>query len=80
MRFKNGAADAKPHADAVRLGGKEGIEDLVRLLRGKPYAGIADRDQKCAANDMDNLDGFVSARPTVDAMLQRFPLQQLDAG
>jgi len=46
MRFDDGAAGAKSHAGAVRLGSKEGIEDLVCLLPGKPYAGIADRDQK----------------------------------
>src|SRR2546422_11715019 len=57
MRFKNGAADAKPHAGAVRLGGKEGIEDLVRLLRGKPYAGVADRDQKLLVFRSLRLDG-----------------------
>ena len=42
MRLNDGLADAKPHAGAVRLGGKKRIEDLFRLLRGKPYAGIGD--------------------------------------
>src|SRR6266478_1851945 len=40
-----GAADAKPHAGAVRFRCKKRVEDLVRLLRGKPYAGIADGHQ-----------------------------------
>jgi hypothetical protein len=44
MRFNNGPADAKSHARAMRLGGKERIKDLIRLLRGKSPAGIADRD------------------------------------
>src|SRR6267378_2552557 len=46
MRFNDGAADPKPHAGPVRFGGKKRIEDLVRLLRGQPYSGIADRDQQ----------------------------------
>src|ERR1700730_3413376 len=41
MRFNDGAADPKSHASAVRFGGKERIEDLVRLL-GQPNASIAD--------------------------------------
>ena len=45
MRFHDGAADPKSHAGAVRLGGKERIEDLIRLLRGQTHAGIADRHQ-----------------------------------
>ena len=45
VRFHNGAADAQSHASAVSLGGKERIKDLVCLLRWKPHAGIADRDQ-----------------------------------
>src|SRR5438270_922883 len=45
MRFNDGTADAKSHAGAMELGGKEGIKDLVRLLRGKSHAGIADRHQ-----------------------------------
>ena len=42
MRFDDGAADAKPHACAVRFGGKERLEDLPRVLRGQPHARIAD--------------------------------------
>src|SRR6266446_8226611 len=42
MRFNDRSADAKSHAGAVRLGGKECVEDLVRLLRGQPHARIAD--------------------------------------
>ena len=40
MRFHDGAADAKSHAGAVNFGGKEGIKDLVHLLRRQPHAGI----------------------------------------
>src|SRR5437870_6481395 len=46
MRFHDGAANAKSHTGAVGFGSKESIEDLVRLLRGKPYTGVTDRDQK----------------------------------
>lgn len=49
MGLNNGAADPKSYAGAVNLGGKEGIKDLVRLLRCKPHAGIADRDLKPVA-------------------------------
>jgi hypothetical protein len=45
VRFNDGAANAKSHASALGLRGKERIEDLVRLLRGLSYAGIADRHQ-----------------------------------
>jgi hypothetical protein len=43
--FNNGAADPQSHTRAVSLGGKERIEDLVRLPRWKSFPGIADRDQ-----------------------------------
>src|SRR6266851_2261351 len=43
VRFHDGAADTKSHAGAVRLGGKKGIKDLVRLLLGESHAGITDR-------------------------------------
>jgi hypothetical protein len=36
VRFNDGTADPKPHAEAVRFGGKESIEYLVRLFRGQP--------------------------------------------
>jgi hypothetical protein len=36
MRFHDGSADAKSHAGAMRFDGKEGVEDLVRLLRRHP--------------------------------------------
>ena len=32
MRFDDGAADGQSHASALRLGRKEGIEDLLRLF------------------------------------------------
>ncbi len=41
MRFNDRAADPKSHACAVSFGGKERIEDLVPVLRGKSHAGIA---------------------------------------
>jgi hypothetical protein len=34
MRFDDGAADSQSQAGAVTLGGKEGVEDLVRVLLG----------------------------------------------
>src|SRR5271154_4566239 len=42
MRFDDVPADAQSHAGAMKLGGKERIENLIRLLRGQPHAGIAD--------------------------------------
>src|SRR6202521_1927954 len=62
IRFNDGAADPKSHTGAVSLGGKEGIEDLVRLLRGQPYAGIADRHQDLLAVRTPRVDGKL-ARP-----------------
>jgi len=46
VRFNDGAANAKSHAGAVSLRGKERIENLVRLLCGQPYAGVANGQQK----------------------------------
>jgi hypothetical protein len=46
MRFDNRAADAKSHACAVSLGGKEGVKDLICLVPGQSHPGIADRQQQ----------------------------------
>src|ERR1700682_48925 len=62
MRFNDGAADPKSHAGAVSLSGKEGIEDLVRLLRGQPNAGVADRHHYLLALRTPRVDGKL-ARP-----------------
>jgi len=32
MRFDDGTADGQSHAGALRFGGEEGIEDLLRLF------------------------------------------------
>jgi len=48
MRFDDGAADAKSHAGAVGLGSKEGIEDLVRLLRGSPTPVSPTETSRCS--------------------------------
>jgi hypothetical protein len=58
MRLNDRPADAKPHAGAVRLGGKKRIEDLVLLLRGKSYAGVADRHLKLLVLRALRLDGM----------------------
>src|SRR6202171_2893734 len=42
MRFHDRTADAKSHTRAMTLGGKEGVEDLICLLRGQSHAGVAD--------------------------------------
>ena len=42
MRFNDGAADGQTHTGAMRLRGKEGMEDLVRLLWRQSHSGIAD--------------------------------------
>src|SRR6266478_5026209 len=62
MRFNDGAADAKPHAGAVRLRCKKRVEDLVRLLWGKPYTCIADGHQNLFFLRSLRLDGQL-ARP-----------------
>src|SRR5258708_38268185 len=46
MRLDNGPADWQSHADALSLGGKECIKDLVRLLGGQPHARIAYGEQQ----------------------------------
>lgn len=44
MRFDNGPADLQPHSYALKLGGKESIENLFRLLQLQSHAGIANGD------------------------------------
>jgi hypothetical protein len=48
MRFNDRTADTKSHAGAMRFGSKERVKDLIRLLRRKPHAGIADRNREMA--------------------------------
>jgi hypothetical protein len=48
MRLNDGTADAKSHARPLGLGRKEGVENLMRLLRREPDAGIADRYHELA--------------------------------
>src|SRR6266481_8042325 len=62
VRFNDGAADPKSHTGAVSLSGKEGVEDLLRLLRGQPHAGIADRHHYLFALRTPRIDGQ-RARP-----------------
>ena len=57
VRFNNGAADPQAHARAVRLGAKERIKELVRMLPWEPHAGIADRDQHPTIISALRLDG-----------------------
>src|SRR6266404_3111439 len=57
MRFDDGAADAKSHAGPKGLGGKEGIEDLVRLLWRQPHAGIRDGHHNFLVSRSLRLDG-----------------------
>src|SRR2546422_10491649 len=42
MRLNYRPADGESHTRAVRLGGKERLKDLVRLLRGQTHSSIAD--------------------------------------
>jgi hypothetical protein len=46
MRFDDGTADAKSHADALGLCCEERIEYLVLLLRRQPHACVADRNHQ----------------------------------
>ena len=45
VRLNDGPTDAKPHTGAVGFGCKEWIENLLRKMRRKPHAGIADRNK-----------------------------------
>jgi hypothetical protein len=71
MRFNDGAADGQSHTDPMRLCGKERIEDLVRLLRGQTYAGIADAHHK--------LPVFRSLRPDGELARPFLILHRIDA-
>src|SRR5271154_3726301 len=46
VSFNNRPADAKPHAGAVFLGRKEGVEYLARLVSWKPNSSVFHRYQK----------------------------------
>jgi len=56
MRFNDGTADPKSHPGPLRLGGKERIKDLIRLLRREPHAGIADREHELAVLGLQRAD------------------------
>src|SRR6266404_9067249 len=45
MRLNDGPADGESHTRAVRLGGKERLENLVPLLRGQTHSAISDGHQ-----------------------------------
>src|SRR5258708_5485452 len=62
MRCNDGTTDGQSHTGPVSLRGKKRIEDLVRLLRGQPYAGVADGDHKLLVFRSPRLDGKL-ARP-----------------
>src|SRR5713101_2015242 len=62
MRCNDGTADGQSQTGSVNLRGKKRIEDLVRLLRGQPDAGIADGDHKLLVFRSPRLDGKL-ARP-----------------
>ena len=42
MRLDYGLAHSQAHATALRLGGKESIEDVLGLARRQPKPGVAD--------------------------------------
>src|SRR4029077_15182247 len=54
MRLNDGATDRQSHAGPIKLRCKEGIENLVCLLRGQSHTGIADAYYQLA--------GFLSLR------------------
>src|SRR3979411_412313 len=62
MRCNDRAADGQSHTSPVNLRGKKRIEDLLPLLRGQPYTGIADGDHKLLVFRSPRLDGKL-ARP-----------------
>src|ERR1700730_19395663 len=65
MRFSNGAADGQAHTGSLNLRGKECIEDLVRLFRGQPHAGIANRDQQLTIPGLPRFDRKFTPRTHV---------------
>src|SRR5713101_9675981 len=71
MRFNDRAADGQTHSGPLRLRRKERLEYLVRLLRGKPYAGIADGHLKLLV--------FRSLRPDGQLTRSVHVLHRIDA-
>src|SRR5580658_2356008 len=71
MSFDNRAADGQPHTGAVSLGGKEGAENLLSLLRRQSDPGIGDRDQQLAILDL--------LRPYRKFACTRYVLHGIDA-
>ena len=71
MRFNYGATDGQSHADPMGLRGKEGVEDLVRLLRGQPHTGIADTHHKLLVSR--------SVRPDSEFARSIYILHRIDA-
>src|ERR1700739_4620911 len=60
MRLNDRPADAKPHTGAVCFSRKERIEDILRHLRGEPYARITQRNKNLLALISLRLDGELS--------------------
>ena len=48
MGLDDGAADGEPHAEAVGLGGEEGVEDFFFLIGGDADAAVEDADEELA--------------------------------
>jgi len=57
MRFNYGTADPQSHTGAVRFGGEERIEDLIRLPGWQPNTRIADGHQKVLVFGSLGFDG-----------------------
>jgi len=62
MRLHNGTANRQPHSTALRFGGKEGVEDLIRLPGRQSYAGIHDPNQQLTILAGLGLDGKFARR------------------
>src|SRR6266853_1282977 len=60
MRFNDRSADGESHAGPVKLGGKERIKDMLRLLRGQPHSRITDGHNKVPVFSWLGLDGKVA--------------------
>src|SRR3984893_18542964 len=57
MRCNDGTADGPSHTGPVNLRGIKRIDDLVPLLRGEPYPGMASGDHKVCVFRSPRLDG-----------------------
>ena len=72
MRLDDRAADRQSHADAVRLGGEECVEDLGGLLFRHADTGVGDRDQQLVGRGLLRRDRQLAA--SIECFIASMPL------